>query len=133
MPRRSGLDRKTLISTIWIFVLLNMIYCDIIGMLVPGYLEFLDKMSKEFSPAILLGFSVLLEMAIAMILLSRVLPRRYNRLANFIVVPISIQLVIFDGSGFLKPYYAFFGSVEIIAMLYIAWLAWKWPKEELEH
>ena len=40
-------QRQIWLSTAWIFVLLNMIYADILGMLRPGYLEFLDQMSQQ--------------------------------------------------------------------------------------
>lgn len=36
------MERRTILSTLWIFVLLNMVYADILGMLRPGYLESLE-------------------------------------------------------------------------------------------
>ncbi len=51
------MERKALLSTMWIFVILNMIYADILGMLRPGYLEFLERMSQQLtsSTVLLLG------------------------------------------------------------------------------
>jgi hypothetical protein len=68
--------QKILISTIWIFVLINMIYAEIVGMLRPGYIELLERMSNELTRGTVLTFSILLEVPIIMILLSRVLNRK---------------------------------------------------------
>ncbi len=73
--KRINVDKRVLLSAIWIFVLFNMIYADVITMLTPGWLERIDTYSKMFDWRILVGFSVLLEIPIAMTLLSRVLQR----------------------------------------------------------
>ena len=69
---------------------MNMIYADILGMLKPGYLELLDKLSKQLSGETVLLFSIFMEIPILMILLSRILNYKANRWANFIAVPFSI-------------------------------------------
>ncbi len=56
-------QRKTLISTMWIFVLLNMVYADILGMLRPGYLEFLQRVSQQLTGITVLFFAILMEIA----------------------------------------------------------------------
>ena len=113
-----------------------MIYADILGMLRPGYLETLDKMSKELTSETVLVFAILMEIPIGMILLSRVLNRKANRAANFIAVPLSILWVVvpalMPSLGSDTPLsYVFFTTVEVVAMLSIFWIAWKWPKPEL--
>lgn len=123
------LSRHILLSTCWVFVLINMIYADIMGMLKPGYLDMLDTVSQELSPGMVLTFSLLLEVPIIMILLSRILDRRLNRLANFIAIPISILFVVYGGLTDPPVSYLFFGGIEIIAMLAIGWSAWSWPAE----
>lgn len=66
-PQNTDLERKTLLSTLWVFVLLNMVYADILGMLRPGYLDFLDQISQQLSESTVLLFAVFMEIAIAMI------------------------------------------------------------------
>lgn len=124
-------DRKTLISALWIFVLMNMIYADIIGMLRPGYLELLDRVSRELTPEMVLTFSILLEIPIAMILLSRILKYKANRITNLIAIPITMVFVIYGGTDNPPYSYLFFGSIEIVSLLVIAWYAWRWPKPEI--
>ena len=127
-------DRKIVLSTLWVFVLINMIYADILGMLKPGYLENLDKLSQELSAETVLLFSLLMEVPIIMILLSRVLNRRANRIANLVAAPLSILWVVvpslITSLGSTPLSYVFFATVESLAMLYIAWYAFKWPVEE---
>ena len=128
------MDRRVLLSAIWIFILFNMIYADIIGMLVPGYLELLDTYSKIFTWRTLVLFSILLEIPIAMTLLSRVLNYKANRWAHTIAVPITILFVMFGGSdgSIPPPSYLFFATIEVMAMSLTVWLAWKkWPNPEL--
>jgi hypothetical protein len=62
-----------------------------------------------------------------MVLLSRVLNYKINRLANIIVAVINILAVISGGQGL---YYWFFATVEVVSMLLIIWFAWKWPKPQ---
>ena len=126
---RGNSERNDLLSIIWIFVLFNMIYADIIGMLVPGYLELLDGYSKLFTWRTLLLFSLLLEIPIAMTLLSQVLNDRANRWAHTVAVPVTILFVIWGGNA--HPHYLFFATIESVAMLFTLWLAWrKWPTPE---
>lgn len=120
------LDRKILLSTLWVFILMNMIYADIVGQLKPGYFELVAKMSQELSAEMVLIFSVLLEIPIGLILLSRILPRKANRVVNFVGVPISIAYVVFGGMDSPPVSYLFFGGVEIATMLVIMTITWRW-------
>lgn len=130
LAREIAVDRKILLSTLWIFVLINMVYADIIGMLRPGYLELLDRVSQELSSGTVLTFSILMEVPIAMILLSRILARKSNRVVNFVAIPISIAYVIFGGLDDPPISYLFFGTIEILAMLFILGIAFKWKTEK---
>jgi len=129
---KPGIERRTLLSILWVFVLMNMIYADILGMLRPGYLDQLKRLSTELSGETVLVFAVLMEIPIAMVLLSRVLNYRANRWANFIAVPLAITWVVapalLPGLGDGTPLsYVFFATVEVTTMPVIFYLAWKWP------
>ena len=117
-------DMKVKLSTLWIFVMFNMVFADIVGFLHPGALE--EMMAMKPAPGLLLVFSVLLEIPIAMIVLSRLLPYRANRWANIIAAIITILFVILGGSVTLV--YIFFATIEVACMLLIILYAWKWTE-----
>lgn len=80
----------------------------------------------EITQELLLVFSILLEIPIAMIFLSRVLKYGIDRWANIVASIITILFVIGGGSAYLS--YLFFATVEVAGMLLIIWYAWNWPK-----
>ena len=124
-------DIKVRLSTLWIFVMFNMVFADILGFLLPGFLEILETGyadGVQITQGILLVFAILLEIPIAMIVLSRVLKYRVNRWANIIAAVITIAFVI--GGGSTDLHYIFFAAIETACMLLIVWYAWKWPNPE---
>jgi len=130
-----NVERNVLLSSMWVFVLLNMIYADILGMLRPGYLEMLESFSQQLSGTTVLLFAVLMEVVIVMVPLSRVLKRKANRLIHFVVVPVAILWVVvptfMPSLGDDTPLsYVFFATVEVVTMLAILLGAWCWPVKE---
>ena len=116
-------DMKVRLSTLWIVVMFNMAFADIVGFVHPGALE--EIMGFELTQGILLVFSILLQIPIAMIFLSRVLNHRANRWANIIAAVITILFVIGGGSPTLS--YLSFATIEVVCMLLIISYAWKLP------
>ena len=118
-------DMKAKISTLWIVVMLNMLSADIIGFMNPGDLQNIltGNVGINITQELLLVFSILMEIPIAMVFLSRVLKPRLNRWANIIACVITIVFVIGGGDTYLS--YIFFASVEIMCMLLIIWYACK--------
>ncbi|WP_124981273.1 DUF6326 family protein [Nonlabens xiamenensis] len=127
------INEKVVLSTLWVFVLMNMIYADILNTLKPGYLQEIEYVGNNISGKTVLLFAFLMEVSIAMILLSRILNRKCNRILNFIAAPVSILWVIVPSivmSGGKSPLsYIFFASIETIAMLFIIWYSLRWNKE----
>ena len=74
-------DTKERLSLLWIFALLNYLYADVVALFaIAG-----SRNSFELlAPWALMASAVLMEIPIAMILASRLLPFRANRLANII-------------------------------------------------
>ena len=124
------MDMKSKLSTLWIFVALNYLYCDIVSLmdpeLLPQYLRG-NVNGLEFTPWFLLGAGILVEIFIAMVLLSRVLPYRANRWANIaagtIMTAVQSATLFF---GVPAPYYLFFSVIEIATTVLIVWFAWNW-------
>ncbi|NRB53391.1 MAG: hypothetical protein HRU41_37395 [Saprospiraceae bacterium] len=125
-------DRRIVLAITWIFVLMNMIYADILNTLKPSYLEELAYVSTELSGEIVLLFAVLMELPIIMIPLSRFMDRKSNRVIHLVTVPLSILWVVVP--SLVMPgtpmSYVFFASIEVLAMLFALYVAWTWPVEE---
>ena len=126
------IDTKVMLSTLWLFALLNYLYCDILSLMDPNLLnQYLTGTINgiKLTQGFLLGASVLMEIPIAMILFSRLLKYKANRWANIIagaimtLVQISTLLM-----GSATIYYWFFSIIEIATTASIIRIAWKWEK-----
>ena len=124
------MNKKVLFSTLWIFVTMNYIFCDVFTLfhseslkqLMTGEMEGM-KINQEF----LLAFSFLMEMPMMMIVLSRILPYKSNRLANIIVALIMTLVqaaTLFTDDNTL--HYIFFSIIEVGTTSFILYSAWNW-------
>jgi hypothetical protein len=128
-------DGKVRLSTLWVFVLLNYLYCDVVALMNPDLLKQFIVANVGGIPVtegFLLGAAILMEIPIAMVLLSRVLKYRANRWAN-IIAGVIMTIVQFS-SLFVGPsptmYYVFFSIIEIACTALIVGYAWKWANPE---
>ena len=125
-----GTDRKALLSTLWLFVLLNMIFRDIHEM--PFLiLELIADPVKltQISNELMLVAGIVLEIPIVMVLLSRLLPYRINRWANIVAGVLTAVMIIANTTApDLDD--IFFAAVEIVGLALILWYAWNLPKQE---
>lgn len=127
-------DIKERLSMLWLFALLNYLYADVIGLWdVIGTPNF----HVHLPPWALMGSAVLMEIPIAMIVASRLLPRGANRAAN-VIAGVIVTVV----NGFLTyvpplagwgktpalPEYLFFATIETVCTLIIIRQAWTWKK-----
>jgi hypothetical protein len=135
----SMVDRKAALSTLWIFVMFNFLYADVVALFDVVYNgeSNANRGSIQFTPGTLLGVSVLMEIPMAMVILSRVLKYRANRWTNIVAgtaytaVTLIAQFILPISNGTATTYYLFFGAIEILSTLLIVWHAWKWPKPEV--
>ena len=129
-------DIRVRLSVLWLFATLNYMYADVFFCV--------DVLGSKkgsigvlhFSQGAWLGIAILMEIPIAMILLSRVLKRAANRWANIVAGVIETAAVLL--TSFILPafhltgtssYYLFFGAVEVASTSLIIWYAWRWPRE----
>lgn len=124
-------DKGARLSLLWVFAILNYLYCDLLGIMDPVSLrQYLagHVSGMEISQGFLLSAGVLMEIPIAMVLLSSVLPHAASRWAN--IVAGTVMTLVQIGSLFLGSgptvYYAFYSAVEIAATAFIVWYAWRW-------
>ena len=124
-------DRRMILSTLWIFAMFNYLYADVLAVMDPELMKVIASGGVgvvTMTQGFLLGAAVLMETAIAMVLLSRILSFRANKIANIaagILHTAAVAASMFVGS---KPtlYYAFFACIEIPCTLFIIAYAWKW-------
>jgi hypothetical protein len=119
-------DRKVILSTLWIFATLNYIYADVFTL-------FFNPVAHQMAitQGVVLVFAILMETAIAMVLLSRVLKYGANRWANIAAGVFHTAFVSWSLFGETQPlFYMFFAAIEISCTLFIVWYAWKWRNPE---
>jgi len=119
---------QTLLSTLWIFVILNIFARDLHELGRPGMLE--QVMSGVVDGVVvteglmLLG-GIMFEVFIVMVILSQVLKHRINRCVNMIMGLVAIGIVVITN---LTPDLdnIFFMVIELIALVAIIVIAWRW-------
>lgn len=118
-------DMGTRISTLWIVVMFNMAFADILGFIRPGALQELwaGQSGVQVTDGLLLVFAILIQIPIAMIFVSRILKPGPNRWANTVAAMITSVFVVGGGSMEL-PFYAFFAAAEVASMALIVGSVW---------
>jgi MFS family permease len=118
-------DRRMVLSTLWIFLLLNYLYVDLAMVIFrPGAYQ---KMASQMSQEVVLGFTILIEIPIAMVLFSRVVKYGVNRWANLVAVVVNIAFVVGPLTTGRPPlFYAFVSIIELVTLVFMLWYAWTW-------
>ena len=121
------MDIKAKLSALWIVVMFNMVFADILGFQ-------MTLMSGNLTPEVqvpdwgMLIFAIILQIPILMIFLSRILKRSANRWANTIAAVITTAFVVLGGSTDIV--YIFFAGMEILCMGLIVRYARTWPEHD---
>lgn len=123
------MDIKIKISTLWIVVMLNLIFADILSIIVELVNKnTLDDILGEVTSTMAIA-AVLTNIPILMIYFSRVLPFKINRSLNISAAILTIVYVV--GGGSLTPHYVICGAIEVIILFYIIKTAWKWVEKKI--
>jgi len=125
------IDTKALLSTLWVIVMINMLKADILSLCIPGMADELANFSASAGasiPQLMLVGAVMGNLAIAMIILSRVLKYGINRWVNIVVGIVTIAYIWGGMSSY--PHYIFIAAIETICLLLIIWFAWNWRNVE---
>lgn len=135
-PSLPGTARMTRIevrlSTLWIFAMFNYLYADVLTLMDSEVLKQVlagQVGSMRMTRGLLFGAAVLMETAMAMVLVSRMAPYRFNRWANIVVGAVHtvvVALSLVAGGGKPAPYYAFCAIIEIACTAFIVGHAWRW-------
>ncbi|MBM3908498.1 MAG: hypothetical protein FJ363_10560 [Gemmatimonadetes bacterium] len=121
------MNRTTLLSTLWVVVMINMLKADILSLYIPGSAAEVARTAGDTPIThLMLGGAILMQLALLMILLARVLPYRVNRWANIGVGAATITFVW--GGAAPYPHYTFIAAVETVCLGLIIWFAWRWEE-----
>lgn len=120
---------QALLSTMWIFILFNMIFRDLHQL---GKKSFLEEIMtgvvngiKIMDELMLVG-GVLAEISILMVLMSRILNNKVNKWAN-IIASVITMLVLVSGLPYADMDDIFFMIIEVVAFISIIIIAWNLP------
>jgi len=120
---------QTLLSTLWIFILLNIVFRDIHQLGSAGFLEELMKgmvNGIKLTDELALVGGILAEIPILMILLSRILNDKANKWANLIagVITLGVFATALPTADMDDLFHFVF---EATAILWIFLIAWRLP------
>ena len=124
---------KVILSTLWLFVTVNYMFCDIFTLFHSESLKQLmtgEMGCMKITQVFLLGFAILMEIVMVMIVLSRFLPYKSNRILNIII---GLIMTFVQGSTLFTAdntlHYIFFSIVEISTTIFIVYYAWNWKEK----
>jgi hypothetical protein len=119
----TGIDPRVKLSLLWIFVVLLMVYADIVSLLDPTS-PIREVMAGAPLPAGgLMAGAILMITSISMVVLSWVLSYKVNRWVSIIIGAYMIVRIVIGGHGL---YYVLFETVEVACILLTIWFTWKW-------
>ena len=120
-------DMKTRLSALWLFAMLTYTYGDVVTLMDP-----VKHGTIQLTEGFLLGASVFMMIPITMVLFSRILKYRSNRLTSIVAGTImTVALVLTLFAAVPTMYYVFFSIIEITCTSIIVWFAWKWRSPEV--
>jgi len=120
-------DTPRTLSTLWIVIMFNMVYADILSFLNPEFLRGLMTGYAEgirVTQQLLVGAAVMAEIPILMVLLARIMKPTVNRWANLVAVPLTAAFII--GGGSASPHYLFLAAIELACLALILRHVWRW-------
>ncbi len=127
-----SMETRARLSTLWIFVLFNVLFRDMHQLFAQGFLEEAmtgtvggHRMTESF--LLLAGFMV--QIPIAMVILSRILNDRGNRWANIAAGVLTLAITIGNtATGGPDLDDIFFATIETAALATIVWISWRWTR-----
>lgn len=126
-PTTRRIGPRTVVASLWLFVTLNYIYADVLGLYWTGHVE--DVLAGEIAgipitQQFLLGSSVLVSIPMASVLISRIAPHRLARwssvAAGAVMTIVQVASLTFGENTWS---YLWFSAIEIATTVAITWYA----------
>lgn len=126
---------QTLLSTLWVFILLNMVFRDIHQLGKMGYIE--ELMSGvvngvELSDNLMIIGGILAEIPILMVLLSRILHNNANRWTNISagIITLAVFATMIPAADMDDMFHMI---IEVAAIIWIFRISWMLPTLKSTH
>ena len=129
----SRIGPRKVVSSLWLFAILNYLYCDLLGLMYPEDLQgFLDGKvgGLVIDQPFLLYAAILMTVPMASVLISRIAAHRFARIES-IAAAVVMTLVQLATLVFGTPptlHYMYFSAIEVATTIAIVWVAartWK--------
>ena len=129
----SRIGPRKVVSSLWLFAILNYLYCDLLGLMYPEDLQgFLDGKvgGLVIDQPFLLYAAILMTVPMASVLISRIAAHRFARIES-IAAAVVMTLVQLATLVFGTPptlHYLYFSVIEVATTIAIVWVAartWK--------
>lgn len=120
------IDIQIRISTLWIVVLINMIFADIFSIMI----ELIHKNTLQIpgdARTIMAIAAIITNIPILMIYFSRTLKHKTNRIINIIAAIVTIIYVV--GGGDTAPHYVIIATIEVLVLIMILVYAIRWKND----
>ena len=129
---------KTRLSVLWVFMAVSMSAGMILYNMMPGVVEEIiagEWEGMQISDGLLAGFTIFWLIPLIMAVLCLTLKDAPNRWTNFVLSIIFGVFYLVDVIGDLSrgdlSGHTLMGIAAIVVAAFIAWFAWKWPKQEV--
>ena len=127
-PTAEWHDKKVILSTLWVLVLLNYVFWDLAPMVFDAGAP---RVAAGMAGGLVLMFAVFIESAIAMVLLARVLRYPANRWTNIITGAVHAAVIAWSlWAGPAPTAYSLFGMSVIAGCVLIVGVSWSWREPE---
>lgn len=123
----TGINPRVKLSLLWIFVIVNMAYADILSLMDPTSIIRGIMAGNPLPARGLLAGAIVMETSFAMVILPWASNYKVNRWVSTIIGLFMIWQIVIGGHGL---YYVFFETVEVLCILLIIWFTWKWTNLE---
>jgi len=129
----SRIGPRTVVSSLWLFAILNYLYCDLLGLMYPEDLQgFLDGKvgGLVIDQPFLLYAAILMTVPMASVLISRIAAHRFARIESIaaaaVMTLVQLATLVFGTPPTL--HYMYFSAIEVATTIAIVWVAartWK--------
>ncbi|MEL7271598.1 MAG: DUF6326 family protein [Bacteroidota bacterium] len=121
---KQKIDPRSLLSTLWIFILFNMIFRDLHQFANKQFVE--DLLMQDINEKLVLVFGIILEIPILMVVLPKILGETANRWANSIAaLTLVLGMLSTIPQADMDDY--FFMGIQSLALIIILYITFK-PK-----